>query len=333
MDSSRVVILIPVFNDWAASSRVVAQVERELAATRFRPSFLLVDDGSSTAPTAELFAVQGDRASNIEVLTLMRNLGHQRAIGVGLAWIEKHRPCDAVVVMDGDGEDDPADVPRLLHHWLEGGRRTIVFAARTRRSEGLVFRASYVAFRLVHRILTGLPVRVGNFSVIPYDRLKAVITVPDLWNHYAAAVFVSRLPFTAVPTMRARRLAGQSSMNFPSLVSHGLSAVAVFSEIVSVRVLLATLGCIGITGLAMMAVLAIRLFTDRAIPGWATFTTGLLLLLLLQSIMFAIQFSFTVLSNRKSASVILARDFELFVDQVSTLVGGASRRADRTATI
>lgn len=319
--SAHAVILIPVYNDWAAAARVVAGLRDSLAGAAAATTVLLVDDGSSQpAPSALDSAAE---FAAVEILTLRRNLGHQRAIGVALAWIEQHRPCDAIVVMDGDGEDDPADVPRLLAAWAERGRQVIVFAERTRRSEGLVFRMSYMLFKIVHRVLTGLGVRVGNFSVMPYGRLRALTTVPDLWNHYAAAVFISRLPFTAIPTVRARRLAGRSSMNFPALVSHGLSAISVFSEIVSVRVLLASVACIALALLGIMGVVAIRLFTDMAIPGWATFTTGLLLMLLVQSIGFAILFSFTVLANRKSASVILARDFELFVDRISTMCGTA----------
>jgi hypothetical protein len=318
-DAPGVVVAIPIFNDWEAAAQVAVRVTRELSHAGVSPTILLVDDGSTLPAPASI------PGADVEILRLQRNLGHQRAIGVALAWIARYRPCDAVVVMDGDGEDDPADVPRLLRRWDESGRRTVVFAERTRRSEGAVFRASYIAFRIVHRVLTGLRVRVGNFSVIPYERLAALATVPDLWNHYAAAVFVSRLPFTALSTVRARRIAGRSSMRFPTLVSHGLSAIAVFSEVVSVRVLLATLVCIAGTVLGVVAVFAIRLFTDMAVPGWATFTTGLLLLLLVQSIMFSILFSFTVLANRKSASVILARDYPLFVDRVEPLP------ADRTA--
>jgi polyisoprenyl-phosphate glycosyltransferase len=311
---TRVAVLIPVLNDWDACVQVVGALDRELGRAGRTARVLVVDDGSTDMAPA--FAVGSGGVEEVEILRLRRNLGHQRAIGVALAWIEQHRRCAAVVVMDGDGEDDPADVPRLLDHFDALGGTHIVFAERTRRSESLVFRVSYAAFKLIHRILTGRGVRVGNFSVFPYARLRALVSVPDLWNHYAAAVFISRLPFTSVPTHRARRLSGRSSMNFPALVSHGLSAISVFSEIVSVRVLLATLGSIALTLAGMIAVLAIRFFTERAIPGWATFTTGILLMLLVQSIMFSILFSFTVLANRKSASVILARDYDLFVDDV-----------------
>ena len=64
------------------------------------------------------------------MLQLRRNLGHQRAIAVGLAYAEEHDPCDVVVIMDGDGEDDPKDVPRLLACCRQAGGREIVFAER-----------------------------------------------------------------------------------------------------------------------------------------------------------------------------------------------------------
>ena len=321
----RLVVLIPIYNDWAAAGRLIEDLSAQFHGARAEASVLLVDDGSTQSGAPEL----GAGSLPVQVLRLKRNLGHQRAIGVGLAWLAEHWPCDAVVVMDGDGEDDPADAVRLVHHWEELGRDTIVFAERTRRSEGLVFRASYLAFRVVHRLFTGLGVRVGNFSVLPFARLRALVTVPDLWNHYAAAVFVSRLPFVALPTTRAKRLAGHSSMNFPALVMHGLSAIAVFGEIVSARVLLATLAGILVTTVALLAVVAIRLFTELAIPGWATFTAGLLLLLLVQGVMFSILFSFIMLANRKGAAVILGRDYHLFVDTVRGVAGSAG--ADREA--
>ena len=73
------------------------------------------------------------------MLRLRRNLGHQRAIAIGLTYIQAQMTTayEAVVVMDGDGEDAPEDVPRLLARLEAEGGRSIVFAERTRRSESL----------------------------------------------------------------------------------------------------------------------------------------------------------------------------------------------------
>ena len=80
--------------------------------------------------------------ARVDVLRLRRNVGHQRAIAIGLAFIHAHRPCRAVVVMDADGEDRPSDVPRLLARLDAAGDPAIVFAERTRRSSGTSSRSS-----------------------------------------------------------------------------------------------------------------------------------------------------------------------------------------------
>jgi polyisoprenyl-phosphate glycosyltransferase len=310
-----VVVLIPIFDDWLPCATVIERLDDALEAAGREVAVLLVDDGSTSAPTS----LQLDRplraVRSIDVLRLRRNLGHQRAICIGLCHVDSEYDCDAVVVMDGDGEDDPHDVVRLLSRWA-ADPETIVFAERTRRSEGLGFRISYWFYRVLHRILTGKGVRVGNFSVVPRGRLRSLVVVSELWSHYAAAVFTSRLPFTTIPTRRARRLAGRSRMNFVALVTHGLSAISVFSEVVGVRVLLATLYVVAASFAGILTVVAIRFVTTWAVPGWATFAAGILLIILMLAIVFGFLFTFSILFARKSASMLPVRDYEYFIDSI-----------------
>lgn len=330
--------LIPVYNDWLACSKLLAELNVVFTEHGFAAVVLIVDDGS-TIPLDDTISKdwQFSALRRVDVLTLKRNVGHQRAISLGLAYVEANLPCEAVVLMDGDGEDSPRDVPKLLARCRAEANQKIVFAERTRRSESFVFCVFYALYRIVHRVLTGQSVRVGNFSVIPCCRLRSLVVVPELWSHYAAAVFTSRLPYCSVPTVRAKRLDGASSMNFVGLVTHGLTAISVFSEVVGVRLLLAAslLAVLSVIGIA--GVVAVRLTTDLAIPGWATFSAGLLLLVLLQTVLSAIIFSFVILHGRNGAGFLPARDFPLFVDGVRTVsqppaakktAGNVPQRAD-----
>ena len=72
-----------------------------------------------------------------------------------------------IVLMDSDGEDRPQDVSRLLDRFGDRRSAKIVFAERTKRTEGFVFQLCYHMYRYLHLILVGQKVRVGNFSVIP----------------------------------------------------------------------------------------------------------------------------------------------------------------------
>lgn len=313
------VVVIPIFEDWASASVLLVRLADVLRGAAIDARYLLVDDGSNI-PIPTGFA--GDRVDVLErthVLELRRNLGHQRAIAVALAWLEAHGDQPMVVVMDGDGEDDPTDVPRLVERFREAGGAKVVFAERTRRSESLVFVLFYHLYRAAHLVLTGYGVRVGNFSVLPRSALAKLVVVGELWNHYAAAVFRTRLPWTSIPVTRAARIAGGSRMNFVGLVVHGLSAISVYADIVGVRVLAAT-GMLGVLTIAALAVVVgVRLFTDLAIPGWATVATGLLVIALSQTVTISLIFILMMLGSRQSSTFLPIRDYVHYVSGIRRL--------------
>jgi polyisoprenyl-phosphate glycosyltransferase len=320
-DAGELVVLIPVFNDWASLSQLLAKLDSALAAHFLTVDVLVVDDGSTVAPASELATGSYEALRRVDVLRLRRNLGNQRAIAVGLAFIEDRLGASSVVVMDGDGEDDPADVPRLLERLEEGGNTMIVFAERARRSESPVFRVFYALFKLLHRVLTGKGVRVGNFSAIPRRRLSSLVVVAELWNHYAAAAFRSRQPYCMIPTHRAHRLCGSSKMNFVSHVTHGLSAISVYSDVVGVRLLVMAILMAFSTVVAMATVVIVRLATNLAIPGWASYTVGVLLILFVQAVMAAFVFSFAILGARHGSTFLPRRDYAFFIAGLDTLIG------------
>jgi hypothetical protein len=311
MTNDQVLLLIPIYDDWDCARLLLEALDRQEGLDGAR--VLLVDDGSEAGPAAGWPGVELTRLAGVEVLSLRRNLGHQRALAVGLAYVADKVPCRAVVVMDGDGEDDPADVPRLLRRMDEAGGRAIAFAGRTRRTEGIVFRLGYAGYRALHRMLTGIPVRVGNFSAIPAPLLSRLVVVSDLWNHYAASVFKARLPHVILATRRARRLAGRSRMDLVGLVAHGLGAMSVFGERVGVRLLIAAAVLLLLTLIGIAAIVAIRFGTSLAVPGWATTAAGLLLAIFFQVFTLAIVFVFVVLGGRDSSGFLPARDYPWFV--------------------
>lgn len=310
------VILMPVFNDWAAARLLLQHLDRELSAHGIAADVLFVDD----CPTDDfpLGVVRDDFAAirQVDVLTLRRNLGHQRALAIGLCYVAANRPCHAVVVMDADGEDLPADVPRLIDAYAHAGGRRIVFARRTRRSEGVLFTIFYQLYRGLHRLLTGVKVEVGNFSVVPQKLLQRLVINSELWNHYSAAVIHSHLLTALVPTRRGERLVGGSRMSFAALAAHGLSAMSVYADRIGVRLLAATGVVFVLWFAAFCATVAIRLFTTVAIPGWAMIVTGIALIMLSQAGLLALIFIFMIQRSRAAPSFIPARDYEIFVESM-----------------
>lgn len=308
-------IVIPVYNDWESVNQLLPMVDDVLNSSGLAADILLADDGSQQSKPSH-WNCTWKRIRTLRVMRLKRNVGHQRAICVSLCHLNNQPECDRVLIMDGDGEDVPTDIPRLLAELGSGNAPRVVFAERTKRSEGVVFLLFYFLYRILHRLLVGHGVRVGNFSAMNRQGLESLCVSWELWNHYAAAVFASRQPMASISTSRGKRLAGQSRMKFPALVMHGLSALSVFSDRISTRLLLfsAAGGATAILGL--IAVTSIRLATDLAIPGWATNAFGLLLLLLVQLVAFMLTACLVILFTRGLSQFIPARDCEHFVLRV-----------------
>ena len=313
------IILVPVYNDWESAAQILPQLDAHLAGLPVVPRVLFLDDSSRTPVPADLVKGGLRNLATVECLRLRRNLGHQRAIAVGLSFVHAERPCDAVLVMDADGEDKPEDVPGLVRKFLEEGRSKVIFAQRVRRSEGFVFRLCYHLYRIGHRLLTGVPVRVGNFSILPAHHVATLTVVSDTWNHYAASVVKSRIEHGFLPTERGTRLAGRSHMDFPALVLHGLSAISVFAETVTVRLILAIFSLIVILAALLAVALAARWGNPLAVPGWTIIGAGLLLVTVMQMLTVAVGLSLLILFNRSNLSFLPLRDYRFFVGTSQTV--------------
>src|SRR5438128_9366117 len=101
--------------------------------------------------------------------------------------------------------------------------------------------------------------------------MAALVTMPGLWNHYAAAIFQARLPRQLAPTVRGQRYSGKSKMNFVALVIHGLQAISVFIEVVAVRLLLTLCLLAGSCGALLALMFAAKFCAGVAMPAWTPY--------------------------------------------------------------
>jgi glycosyltransferase involved in cell wall biosynthesis len=313
-------ILTPVYDDWVSLGELLSGLHAVMGGSPWQYDVVVVDDASPNAqpPPSVADTPRPVNCRGVAVLRLCKNLGHQRAIAVGLVYIHgllaAAKAGDAAVaVMDGDGEDSPSDLPRLLEACAEADFTRIVFARRTRRSETLGFRIGYEAYCLLHRVAVGGIPRVGNFSVVPGTLLEALVVDSNLWNHFAAAVYASRLPRMSLPVPRAKRYSGHSKLNFVGLVVHGFSALACYSETIGVRaVVAAVVLCIISTG-AVAAIIALDLLTLHRVPVMAGLTVAAALIISLQALAVALVFSLLTLSRRHDATFLPLRDAPVYI--------------------
>jgi glycosyltransferase involved in cell wall biosynthesis len=307
-------ILIPLYNDAESLNTLLAELSIALGKlTDHRFSVLIVDDGSS-----EVIHFQNAALFPTEILRLQRNIGHQKAISIGLAWVKENKPCDNVLVMDSDGEDRPEDAVALLNA-LPGNPGKIIFAQRKSRQEGNRFRLFYKLYKLFFRILTGQRIAFGNFMVMPKGVLDKAVFYSEIWSHIAGGLLKAGLPYTAIETHRGKRYAGKSKMNFTSLLLHGLGAIAVFMEVIATRLLIFSLLLIGLSLTAILALVGIKTFSDYAIPGWTSTVVSAMLIVLLQSFLLSLFTIFLYLSSQSQRKFIPAHHYKDYTGAIETI--------------
>jgi len=108
-------IVIPVYNEEENVEPLIEEINMAVRPLGKPYEIVVVDDGSRDA-TFSVLAGLRERESHLRVLRLKRNFGQTAAIAAGLAYAEG----DIVVLMDGDAQNDPKDIPALLGELKKG---------------------------------------------------------------------------------------------------------------------------------------------------------------------------------------------------------------------
>ena len=273
----RIIVVTPVFEDRTASSRLLRELRAALGDGLF---VVAVDDGSVHEPVE--YSSLADAGVQGVVIRLRRNVGHQRAIAIGLSWVADHLENPGqIVVMDSDGEDLPQSIPELCAP-LASPDVDVVVAKRRGRVETWQFRAFYAVYKWLFKVFSGRAISFGNFMALKPAALRRLAAMQELWIHVAACVLGSKLRVATCTLDRGPRYAGRSKMNFVGLVLHGFRALMVFADDVLVRVGIAcaTVAALSVAGGIAAIVLKLLGF---ATPGWFSVAFGILLIMFLQT--------------------------------------------------
>ncbi|MEN3323813.1 glycosyltransferase [Mariniflexile soesokkakense] len=302
MIKNNIICLTPVFNDWESLSFLISEIEKEALKNKdYCFSLIVINDGSTQLQKRRI----DSKSIKIEIVNLKLNIGHQRAIAVGIQFIfseyiksfQEFETNGHVVVLDGDGEDKPSDII----HMVTEAKDMIVFAKRVKRSEGTGFKTGYFLYKRIFRLLTGKNINFGNFSAIPFSLLNQVAILPNLWNHYASSIAESKIAQKAYPTERGYRYAGKSKMNVTSLIIHGFSSISIYFDILCFRVLKFSFISILLCSIGILYVLFQKLFTDNAIPGWASSLILIVLSIVIQ--LFSVTFIILLMQLRSRKEI------------------------------
>lgn len=258
-------IVIPVFNERDTLPELHRRITDSMALTGEPYEILFINDGSTDGTTEVLRSIAG-RDGHTRALHLARNFGHQIAISAG---IDAARG-DTVALMDGDLQDPPELLPEMVARW-KAGAEVVYMVKRTRKehlAKRMLFRSFYELMRKMSTI--PIPLEAGNFSLLDRKVVDVLRAMPERNRYIAGMRAWAGFRQTGIEFDRDARFAGRPHMTLSQLFRLAFDGLFSFSNVPLRIAMYVGMTTAIVSFSAGMVVLYIRLFTDRATPGWAS---------------------------------------------------------------
>jgi glycosyltransferase involved in cell wall biosynthesis len=198
-------VVIPVYNERESVRPLAQELLAVLRALGRRTEVLFVDDGS-TDGTSEVLADLAATEPEIAVVRLRRHLGKAAAHKAGV----REARGDAIVTIDGDLQDDPAEIPRLLAE-LEAGA-DLVSGWKRERQDSWSKRAASRVFNAVTSRMSGVPLHDLNcgFKAYRAEVVRSLALTGDQYRYIPVLAANEGFRVSEVPVNHRPRSFGSS---------------------------------------------------------------------------------------------------------------------------
>jgi len=218
-------VVVPVFDE----AEVICELHRRLKAVMDGIGeaweVVYVNDGSRDTTLLRLEALQ-ESAPEVALVNLSRNFGKEIATTAGL----DHARGAAVIVMDGDLQDPPEVIPRLVAAWRDGA--DMVYAQRRMRQGETWLKKTTAAlfYRLMRRFSdVQLPSDTGDFRLMSRRVVDALLQLREHHRFMKGLFAWVGFPTTAVLYDREPRAAGTTKWSFWKLWNLAIEGITSFS--------------------------------------------------------------------------------------------------------
>lgn len=231
----------------------------------------LVDDGSrdDTWPLMQQLAASQER---VVAVKLSCNRGHQNALHAGLSSTAEQ----AVVSIDADLQDGPDNIEIMVDHYLDGS--DVVYGVRTERQTDTFFKRFTAEgyYRVMQKLGVDLVFNHADFRLLSRRALDALLEYPEANLFLRGMVREIGFPSSRVEYERKERTAGESKYPLRRMLSLAWSGITAFSTAPLRAITVLGVLSSGLSLLVIAWVLATRLLTNDAVPGWASILLPLL---------------------------------------------------------
>jgi len=133
-ENYKVSIVVPIYNEEECVKALVEAIEASLKSVPFKWELLLVNDGSSDNTLNVAIENQQRFGPHIRIIALQRNFGQTAAMQAGI----EQSDGDYIVTLDGDLQNDPADIPSMVERLIERDLDLLVGWRKDRKDNMLI---------------------------------------------------------------------------------------------------------------------------------------------------------------------------------------------------
>jgi glycosyltransferase involved in cell wall biosynthesis len=200
-------VIVPIKDERDNLQPLHDAICRSLDPTGLDYEIVLVDDGSSDGGFAAMEAIAA-RDGRVKLVRLRRNFGQSAALQAGI----DHSTGELIATMDGDLQNDPSDIPRLLAYMTEGGYDAVL-GERAKRQDDFLIRKlpSYCGNWLIRKV-TGTSIRdMGcTLRLIRRDQAQCLTLYGEMHRFIPVLLMQAGARMTQVPVKHHPRRAGQT---------------------------------------------------------------------------------------------------------------------------
>lgn len=258
-------VVIPIFNEEATLPELYQRLTLTLGECEYDYEIIFVNDGSYDRSLDLIREFCGSN-SRVRAINLSRNFGHQEALTAGL----NSANGQAVILMDGDLQDPPELLPQLIAKWEEGW--DVVYTTKAKRQESLLKRLAFWGFHRIIRLTSNIemPLDSGIFSLMDRKVVNQLRAITER-NRYLPGLRVwTGFRQTSIIFDRNARYHGAPKQTLSKLFKLALDGLFSFSyapiRLASVFGLIVS----AVSFVGVLVIVVIKLFTNLAIPGWAS---------------------------------------------------------------
>ena len=227
MKNIKHILVIPVFNDWKSLNKLLQNINTTfINQKKIKNEILIINDNSSQKIDINLKKLNAIKKINI--ITLNKNFGSQKAIAIGLQYLKKKMKRNFfITVMDGDGEDSPRFVRKMLSQSLIYNDYVIT-SNRLKREESWIVIFLYKIHLSITYFFTFKWISFGNFSTFHNSNLNRLLSNNSSWFAHSSSI-LKNCKIKRLYSKREKRYFDKSKLGILSLIEHSLRVNAVFS--------------------------------------------------------------------------------------------------------